>query len=324
MATGTGLSLNNLAKTEQCVRVTYSFTMGIGRMRQIAARTVNPASQEGLDASTVNVATQQAVIVTTAKASELRSQKRLIDSPELDEIRSQDNKLAHFIKSQSASAGESSRFVLRSEAEQMWKTLEAYRTLRRPALVAAFMAKYRELELVEFAPLAEALGDQFERSDYKPSDEVENGFQFYYTIRNVGELSLTGLPSFIIDQEVAKEREQRAAAVNDFKGVLRFTFKKLVDTLFDTVKPQPDGKKRAFFQSSVTNLLEFVGNFEKQDMADDVETQQHIKNIKRILKGVTPETLKESDNQKAYVAAQLAEVKQALGALVVETGRKFR
>jgi hypothetical protein len=323
MATGTGLASSNLAKTEQCVKVTYHFSMGIGRMRQIATKVVDP-SKSSIDPITHNGMTQTAVVVTSAKATELRSQKRLIDSPELDEIRSQDGRLKRFIETQSASAGEASRFVLRTEAEKLWKVMEAYRTIRRPQLVAAFMAKYHELEQVDFKPLVDALGDQFERSDYLPSDKVEQGFQFYYTIRNVGELSLTGLPSFIIEQEIVKEREQRSAAVEEFKGVLRFTFKKLVDTLFDTVKPQNDGKKRRFYDSSVENLLEFVSNFEKQDMADDAEMQQHIHNVKRILRGVSPETLKESDNQKAYVAAQLAAVKASIGALVQETGRKFR
>jgi hypothetical protein len=324
MATGTGIGLVNLGKTESCKKITYHFSMGIGRMRQIATKVVNPDTVAAADAAMTNQVTGQAVVVTTAKQSELRSQKRLIDSPELDEIRSQDSKLKSVIERTSAYAGESSRFILSTEVVRMWKMLEAYRTLRRPQLVAAFMARYRELEAVEFAPLAEVLGDQFDRTDYKPADVVEAGFDFWYTIHDVGVISLTGLPSEIVEQEKQKEREQRAESVAEFKIALRFTFKKLVDTLFDTVKPQPDGKKRKFFDSSVENLLEFVTNYAKQDMADDVETQQHIANVRRILKGVTPATLKESDNQKAYVAAQLAAVKEAVGALVQETGRKFR
>ena len=322
MATGTALGLTNLGKTESCKRIAYHFSMGIGRMRQIAARTVDPNGTT--DANVINKCTGVAVVTTTAKASELRHQKRLIDSPELDEIRSQDGQLKRCIESQSAYAGESARFVLSTEVIRIWKMMEAYRTLRRPALVASFMAKYRELEQLDFAPLAESLGDQFERADYKPSDEVERGFDFWYTIHDVGVISITGLPSEIVEQEIVKERTQRAAAVEDFKNVLRFTFKKLVDTLFDTVKPQSDGKKRKFYDSSVENILEFVSNFEKQDMANDAEMAHHIDNVKRILKGVTPETLKESDNQKAYIAAQLADVKQTIGCLVVETGRKFR
>ena len=299
--------------------------MGIGRMRQIATKVVDPTTATGTTVREAADSTLSAVVVTTAKASELRSQKRLIDSPELDEIRSQDGKLDRAIKSTSAYAGESRRYMLRSETVRVWKMMEAYRTLRRPELIAAFMAKYRAAELTDFAEQKAALGDQFERGDYKPADVVERGFSFWYTIHNVGDISLTGLPSEIVEQEKQKEREARATAVAEFKDVLRFTFKKLVDTLFDTVKPQThDGKKRKFYDSSVDNLLEFVTNFEKQDMADDVELQHHIGNVKRILKGVTPDTLKESDNQKAYIAAQLAEVKQTIGALVVETGRKFR
>ena len=113
-------SYDAINQTENCKTISYHFSMGIGRMRQI----------------------RDLKVETTANASELRHQKRLIDSPELDEIRSQDNKLKRFIEQQSAAAGsESTRFVLSTEIENIWKVVEAYRTIRRPQLVAAFMAQ---------------------------------------------------------------------------------------------------------------------------------------------------------------------------------------
>jgi hypothetical protein len=316
---------SNLAKTEECKTISYHFSMGIGRLRQIAAKVVNPNSIEAFDASTTNIDSGSAVVVTTAKSRSLRHQKQLIESPELDEIRSQDSKLRSFIEKMSAAAGhESTRFVLSSEVERIWRMMEGYRTIRRPQLVAAFMAEYRKLEALNFEPLKEALGDQFDRGDYRPSDEVEAGFSFTYTVRNVGTVELTGLPSHIIDEEIAKERKQRAEAVEEFKGVLRFTLKKLIDTLFAAVKPQMDGKKRKFYDSSVENLLEFINNFEKQDMANDTETQVLIKSLKQVLSGVTPDMVRESDNLKVHIASKLDELSKEAFKLVQVTGRKFR
>lgn len=323
MSSATKPAADNLAKTEQCKRISYRFSMGIGRMRQIATKVV--VAQEGVAvAEELNLRSGQAVIVTTAKKSELRSQKRLIDSPELDEIRSQDGKLKKFVEQQSAYAGESQRFVLQTEVEHIWKVMEAYRTIRRPELVAAFMQKYRDLEAVEFKPLAEALGDQFDRGDYKSSDEVEAGFDFWYSIHDVGHISLTGVSSAIVDQERQKEREQRASAVEDFKHVLRATLVKFVESLFNQVKPNTDGKRRCFQDSCVENVLTFVSNFEKQDMAQDAEMLAVVKSLKGVLKGITPEMVKESSNLQATLTAKLTEVKSVLGSLVQETGRKFR
>ena len=133
-------------------------------------------------------------------------------------------------------------------------------------------------------------------------------------------MELTGLPSFIVDQEIAKEREQRSAAVADFKVVLRHTLSKLIDTLFDSIKPQLDGKKRKFYDSSVENLLVFVANFEKQDIANDTETQGLIKSLKQVLAGVTPDSLRESDNLKHRIVKELETVKQNASLLVQATG----
>jgi hypothetical protein len=296
-------------------------------MRQIATKQVNPITEAAAtaDAGVTNAVTGAAVLITTAKKGAVKSQKQLMESPELDEIRSQDGKLKRFIESQSASAGhESTRFVLASEVETMCKAMEAYRTIRRPKLVEDFMAKYEAAEAADFAEQHEALGDQFNRKDYKSSAEVRQGFIFSYTIRNVGKIEVTGLPSWIIDMEAKKEQEQRAEAVTEFKGILRLTFKKLLDTLVDTVKPRIDGAKRKFYDSSVTNLLEFVNNYAKQDMANDAETQALVANIKSVLGNVTPETLKESDNQKAEVFAALSTIQSQLDTMVQVTGRKFR
>ena len=325
MANGIAVALD-LGKTAQCKTVSYSFSMGIGRMKQIATKVVNPESAKG--ETTVRETADRSidsVIVTTAKATELRSQKRLIDSPELDEIRSQDSRLKRFIESQSASAGcESTRFVMESEVEGIWRTMEAYRTIRRPELVAVFMAKYRAAEATDFAAQRADLGNEFNRKDYKPADEVEAGFAFTYTIRNVGTLELTGLPSFIVEQETKKEMEQRAAAVDEFKSILRLSAMELIDSLYNQVKPNADGKKRRFTDACVTNLLSFVANFDKQNIAGDLGMVPVIADLKRVLKGISPEKLKESDNLKAFVANELDGVKKNLSVLVMATGRKFR
>jgi hypothetical protein len=315
--TGTGLGIEPtiIGRTGECVEISYHFSMGIGRMRQIATK-VTPNAQQPT--------TDEVVVVTTAKASEVRSQKRLMDSPELEEIRSQDGYMDRTLKSMSAYAGESKRFLLRSELIKAWRAMEAYRTIRRPKLVDAFMAKYEAAEASDFAEQKAALGNAFVRSDYKPADVVRRGFDFWYTIHNVGVLNLDGLPSEIVEQERIKERNARQAAVDEFKSVLRVTLLKYITALFNTVKPQEDGKSRRFYDSSVENVMEFIANYHKQDIADDLPTQAIVASLKQAFNGLTPDMVKESSNLQATLTKKLAEAKAQLGALVEETGRKFR
>lgn len=297
----------DLGKTKDCVFISTHFHMGIGRMRQI----------------------RDLEVWTTADKSQLRHQKQLIDSPELDEIRSQDRQLISHLNSRSCKYSDSMRLLPKSEVEKMYKIVEAYRTIRRPKLVAKFMEKYRELEAIDFEPLSRpapyGLGDQFKRSDYPPSSEVEAGFYFEYELREVGKVAIDGVPAFIVEAELKKDAEKREAAVIEWRETLRFAGVEVVNALFDAVKPQPDGKKRKLFDSAVDNLQEFLSTFNLRDLAGDAEYQTKVVvPLQKLMKGVTMDKIRHSDNLKEHIAKEVAEIRKSASLLVQATGRKFR
>lgn len=333
--TGIGVAINaseisvpesvNLSRTENCVYVTTHYSMGIGRMKQISAKVVSPDKAEASSAVNTNQSTGQAVVVTTAKASELRSQKRLLESEALDAIRTGDYYMQKAIEHKSAACDKSTRFMPQVNASALYQKMVDYQTVERPALVARFMREYRRLEAQDFAPLKDALGDQFSRSDYKASEEVEAGFIFTFNIRPVGQIQLSGLPDWIIAAEVQKEQDERAAAVLEWKQIMRETLAGLVDALFASVKKDDDGKRKKFYESHVENLLRFVDEYSKLDLANDLETQGHVTTIRQLLTNITPERLHESENLKRRVAAGLETIKPRLAELVeVQPSRRFR
>lgn len=293
----------DISKTLDCVFITTHFHMGIGRMRQI----------------------RDLKVETTADKSLLRHQKQLIDSPELDEIRSQDGYLTRHLASRSCTYNKATRFLPKSEAAKMYRACVAYQTIRRPQLVAEFMKQYRKLEDVNFAPLAEALGDRFDRSDYPDSKTVEAGFYFEFNLRPVGDISLSGLPDFIIEQEIAKDKERREAAVIEWKDTLRAAGMEVVNVLFEALKPQADGKKRKLYDSNVENLKEFLNTFSLRDLAGDTEYQSKVvEPLQKLLKGVNMEQIRHNDGLKNHIAEQIAEIRKTASVLVQVTGRKFR
>jgi hypothetical protein len=293
----------SLKKLEDCVVIALNFTMGIGHLRQ----------------------TNNLKVETTADKTQLRHQKRLIDSPELDEIKSQDGYMKRHLDSVSCNYAEAKRFLPKTELTKMYKALVAYQTIRRPKLVADFMAKYRALELVDFAPIAEALGDQFERSDYAPADEVEAGFQMYFSIHNVGELDLKGLPDFIVAMELEKEQTKRATAVDEWTKTMRVAMHGVISHLFDVLKTDPiTGKKKVLRDTAVENLTEFCKTFPSRNLGDDAECLAIRDKITSLMAGVSPEQLRESENLKELIASKLETLKAEAGLLVQATGRKFR
>lgn len=293
----------DLTKTQECVFITTHFTMGIGRMRQI----------------------RDLKVETTADKSLLRHQKQLMESEALDAIRSQDGFMTRHIDSLSSKYSKATRFIQKTQLAQLYRTLVAYQTIRRPELVKTFMTEYRALEAVEFAPIAEALGDKFNRGDYPPANEVEAGFTFTFNIRPVGAINLEGLPDFIVAMELEKELKIREEAVLEWRDAMRVMGVKAVDALCEALAPQPDGKTRRLYDTTVTNLQEYLESFVNRDLAGDADYQkQVIAPLQAIMKGVTMDKIRESQNLKKYVHDKITAVKQQATLLVQETGRKFR
>lgn len=290
----------DLSKTANCIFITTHFHMGIGRLRQV----------RDLD------------IQTTADKTQLRHQKKLIDSPELEEIRSQDGYLKRWLESKMCRYSDSTGFLPRTFLEEVDRAVLAYQTIRRPKLVAAFMAKYRAMEANDFIELKLALGELFVRKDYASADVVERGFEFMFSYRPVGKVDLEGISDVIIAREIEKEKSVRLQAVVAWRDAMRESALGMVDMLFDVLKPQADGKKRKLHESTVEKLQEFIETFDVRDLAGDTEYQQHIGTLREIMRGVNVEKLRHSDNLKTYVAAKLDTVRKEMSILV--TGRKFR
>jgi hypothetical protein len=304
MATpGVAPIVTSLKRTEECVIIALSFTMGIGRLRQ----------------------TNDLKVETTADKSQLRHQKKLIDSPELEEIRSQDGYMKRHLDSLSCYYKEGQRLLPKAALPKLYKALVAYQTIRRPKLVAKFMEKYRALETMEFAPLADVLGDQFVRGDYAKSAVVEAGFGMYFHLHNVGNIDLQGLPDFIVAMELEKEQSTRRAAVEEWTKTMRVALHGVVTNLFNVLKKDPiTGDRKRLRDESVENLIEFCKTFPSRNLGEDGECLAVRDQIMSLMQGVSPDMLRESANLKDHVAAGLEKMKDELGVLVIATGRKFR
>jgi hypothetical protein len=291
----------DLTKTENCVSITLNFRMGLGRMRQV----------------------RNLKVTTDTKASELRHQKRLIDSPELEEIRSQDGFLKRYVESKSCWYREATRFLPRKWLTEVDRAIVAYQTIRRPKLVEAFMKTYRTLEAVDFQPLRDVLGENFDRSDYPASDKVEAGFVLEFCYRNVGSVHLEGVSDVIIAREQEKERSIRMGAILEWRDAMRLAGAEMVDALFDMLKPEA-GKTKKMFGCHVEHLQEFIDTFPDRDLAGDTEFKKNLDVIKHAMQGVTIERLKESKNLQTYVMSQLDSVRAGMKTLVITSGRRFR
>lgn len=292
----------DLSRTKECVFITTHFYMGIGKMKQI----------------------RHLEVVTDADKSQLRHQKKLIDSPELEDIRSQDGKLKRYLESKTCRYSDSTGFLPQVFLAEVDRVILAYQKIRRPALVAKFMAKYREMEATDFAELRESLGEHFVRGDYPPADVVEQGFGFTFYYRPVGKVNLEGISDVIVAREAEKEAAIRMQAVIEWRDALRMAGAAAVDTLFEALKPSPDGKRKKLFDSTVEKVQEYLDTYNPRDLANDTEWHGHVDKLRKLMDGVSTEKLRNSEFLKDRVAGQLEALRKDMSALVQVTGRKFR
>ena len=304
----TGFTSNNqnsidISKMMNGARLIYTtFHMGIGNLRQISV--------------TVN---------TNADPTQLRNQKKLIDSPELDEIRSQDAKLRRYVELKACrfTMQEGVLIIADGMIPIVDRVLVAYEMIRRPALVEKFMDKYTAEYENDFQQTRLALGDQFDKKQYPHPDTVRAGFSFRYGYMDI---QTTGTIN-IADPNIRQREERKQAAViaqaaQDLRDTMRAAGAQMVEALFDVLRPEQGVRK--VLRGQLDRLQEYIDTYNLRDVTNDVEYQQHIHTLKQIMGGISVDQLRESDSLKLKISAELETLRPQLKALVSNVGRKFR
>jgi hypothetical protein len=293
----------DISKMMSGARLIYTaFHMGIGNLRQISV--------------TSN---------TTADPSQIRNQKKLIDSPELDEIRSQDAKLRRYIELKACryTMQEGVLIIADGMIPTVDRVLVAYETLRRPALVEKFMVRYTAEYDNDFQQTRAALGDQFNKKDYPHPSIVRAGFSFrygYMDIKTTGTINIAD-PN-IREREERKQAAAIAQAAQDLRDTMRAAGASMVEALFDVLRPEKGVRK--VLRGQLDRLQEYLDTYNLRDVTDDAEYLQHVNTLKQIMGGVSIDHLRESDSLKLKIATELESLRPQLKALVQSSGRKFR
>lgn len=276
-----------------------SFHLGIGRMKQ------------------TKVKVQQ----TDADTSLLRHQKMLLESPELDEIRSADSAVRRWVELKTVPFTDGISFLSLAALDEVIAKLTEYET-ERQILIDAFLAVYDGQ--VEAA--RKSLGNLFRDSDYPSHASVAAGFAFNYRIVSISvPEKLATINSALFKKETEKYAKQMEQAAAEARTLLRVSIAETVEHLVDVLTPGTDGKRKKFFASSVEHVQEFLNTFNFRDITDDAALQIEVEKLKNIMHGVTPEKVKESDNLKAKLQSSFAEASKTLSTLVeTAPARRFR
>jgi len=278
--------------------LSLSFHLGIGRLKQTKLR-----------------------VQTDADESLLRHQKKLLESPELDAVRSADSAMRRWVELKTVPFTEGISFLSLALLEEVMEELAAYE-VKRQGLIDVFLAVYE----AQVEAARKSLGGLFRSADYPSRLTVAVGFAFNYRIVAISVPErLAAINSRLFKRETEKYAKQMEQAAAEARTLLRVTIAETVDHLVDVLTPTSDGKRKKFFASSVEHVQEFLNTFNFRDITDDAALQVEVLKLKGIMHGVTPEKVKESDNLKAKLQSSFAEASKTLATLVeTAPARRFR
>lgn len=246
------------------------------------------------------------------KKKRLKVQKSLLESPELDAIRTFDYYTRKHVRAVSLPYDVGMDLVPFAAVPSVDEWLEQ-RAIQRIPLIDAFIAAYPAR--CEAASID--LGSQHNPLDYKTVEQARGEFVFeYHWVRFGVPGELQVFNKSVWEKESAKAAADMKAATAEMQNVMRMAMLKLVQHMSQRLQDDPEtGKPVIFKASSVNNLVEFLGNFDFRNITDDKELQKIVKQAKGLLTGVSPEDLK-SGTVREKVKAGIEGMAKQLDTLV--------
>lgn len=250
----------------------------------------------------------------------VKASKQLLESPELEAIRSGDGKLRNYVYNICLPWSMGTMLLPNDLLEEVNARCEMYEEERK-GMVDTFIEAYPSL----CAKAAMALGDLYRATDYPSSEAIRAKFYFAYEYQTVT------LPEVLKEKgiyEIANEKLQAkiAQAGEEITAYMRTTLYELTSHLADVLTPSADGKPKRLFQTAITNIQDFLDTFKARNVTNDTELENVVSELHGLLtNSVHADVLKKDAALKEKVASEMAKVSGTLKTMVENVpGRVFR
>ena len=242
--------------------------------------------------------------------------KELFDSPELREIQVQQSRLRRYLYAVALPSVFAEGIYLVPTA----KVIEVSAVIKEKEkviqdLVDAFLLTYPE----EQEKAKKRLGVLFDSKDYPSVDRIKSCFNITTQFIDLGVPgSLESIDTQLFEAEQAKAQKMWQEAADEIRALLRSSLSDLVSHMTDRLSEGSDGKPKKFHGTLVSNFNEFLEYFEPRNVTDDVELSALVSKCRDLLKGVSPDSLRASDDIRAHVQNEMTALKVEVDKLVAE------
>jgi hypothetical protein len=208
------------------------------------------------------------------------------------------------------------RLIKQEDVGRFDRELGQYRRELTEA-VTALDRQYAELR----ASAQMRLGSLYNPADYP--DSLRGLFEVNWDFPSVEP------PEYLLrlnPQLYQEERERIAARFNEAVKLAEQAFvaelAKLVDHLVERLNAGPEGEKKVFRDSAITNLTEFFDRFKSLNVGSSAELDRLVETAQRAIQGVEPEAVRNSESLRQHVSTQLSAVAATLDGLLVDAPRR--
>ena len=243
--------------------------------------------------------------------------KRLLDSPTLQQITSLDADVLRYVDSMCLPWERGVHVLPLTAVEKVVAKLKEFKE-ERDILVFKFTLEYPLMLEEARAPL----GELFNEKDYLTEKEAAAEFDMRWTLLAFSTPDkLAEIDPAIFAAEREKVQNDQRRAFEDWRLLLRAGFAEVVNRLRESLVPGPDGTTRKLTDASVERLKSFLETFQFKNISDDKELAEITEEMRGLMDGIDVESLRESESLKVAVGAVL---KQAADSIEVVTGSAVR
>ena len=251
----------------------------------------------------------------------IRVSKTLLDSPELQAIRTLDGDIRHFLYDMCLPFEVGIHLLPLGLVETVDEKLREF-SEKRSVLVEVFLAAYPRL----CQEAAGRLRTLHNPTDYPPVDKVRSHFTFSWQYVSYG------VPEQLREisaQFFQEERENAVVAISEacseIQQVMRASLLELVSHLRDRLGDLPDGKPQRLRESTLEKLRGFLATFDLRNVVDDQELKEQVEKARGLLEGVSTDALRNMPLIRAQVRKGMAELATQMDVLAGDrVSRKFR
>jgi hypothetical protein len=303
--------------------------LGVKQGSSIIEKTVLVRISFGMLGNSRKVSTK--VVSANVNAAILKINKTLVDSKELEAIRTADNKMRGVLAAMCVPYDLGLQLLPRVSIENARNLFLNYREERKQ-LVQTFVDSYPSLKQ-QSREQCEALAVElnvpmeylWQDKDYPSAEYIAGKFYFSWDFLSLtvpDELKIAG--KF---EEATAELQSKIASVSDeITGIMRESLLELVSHLKDSLEPNSDGKPKRLYATAVSNIQDFLTSFPARNITNDAELDALVAETQKLIHpGLSVDTLKKDESLKSQVHDSMASIGESLTKLVENVpGRKFR